>query len=354
MNRKEMKELKSCSKEGLIKLINDPRYVQNKAMQFPAIVGYLARHGMVGGTSKGEFLELVYAARNELLAQAAEQHVHAKDPIAYDDLGGNLSGPMDTRVKEFIRNPIGAMEREMETLHNRKEHAHPDQDPDETAYINQLKVNADILRMQLTVFREDRVRYNDKMDLYDVTSRLGKKMPEGDKDLDASMKRINSGFFGTLFRRPSKEFKEFQESFKMFRDVSRAHSGNTQDLEKKTTAYLKHAIPNFKYSKGMNKEELLAGLSKGQKARAGFCMDVLDSIQEHKEIKPYMENVERAVNGQKIKPIEQQQPEPVNEIQQKTFQNAIEKELEEPEVKEVKVVEAKEEAPQIEQNDLAA
>lgn len=345
MNRKERRALNSCSKKGLIKLINDPKYTQNKAQQFPAIVGYLARHGLPGGATKGELMDLIYTARNELLAQAGSKHADSKQPFAYDDLG-----VQDPRVKEFIRNPIGSIVREMDAFHNRQEDFSGMDDPDEVQYYQNLKTNADMLAIELRSSVASKDKYEHKPDLIDVVSRLSKKMPEKDKDLDASMKRINSGLFGTLFRRPSKEFTAFKESFEMFRDPNKALSGNVADLEEKTTAYLKHVLPEFKYSKGMDKEQFLCNLPKGKRARAEFAINVLDSINEHKEAKPYMDNVENAVNGRPIDKSLDQKLEPVNQQAfQKDLQNDIEPAAPN---KEEAVVEEKQ--PQIQQGELEA
>ena len=352
MNRAEKKELNSCNKKDLIKLINDPKYTQNKANQFPAIVGYLARHGLPGGVTKEELMDLIYTARNELLAQAAQKHADSKEPFAYDDLG-NPSKASDARVKDFIKNPVNAIIREMEAFHNRKEDFSAIEDPDEVQYYKNLKTNADILSIQLKTFTKDKVKYEDKPELVDIVSRLSKKMPENDADLDASLKRINSGFFGTLFRRPSKEFAAFQESFNNFRDANKLISGNVKDLEAKTTAYLTHVIPNFKYSKDMPKEQWLAQLPKGKRARAEFCMNVLDSIEENKKMKPFMDNVEKAVNG---KPIDKSVDQPaVNKevAPQKDFQQELQNQIEEPEIKNEEL-EAAEEQPQIDNPDLKA
>ena len=342
MNRKEKKALTTCNKKGLVKLINDPDYAQNKANQFPAIVGYLARHGLPGGSTKEELMDLIYAARNELIAQEAKKHADSKNPIPYE-----LQGPNANRVKDFIRNPISAIIREMQAFHN-SQVDFSNMEPDEAQYYANLKTNASTLVIELQVMESHKGKYEDKVDMIDVVSRLSKKMPEKDADLGASIKRVNSGLFGTLFRRPSKEFTAFKESFDMFRDADKAHSGNVEDLEAKATAYLKHVIPEFKYSKDMPKEQWLACLPKGKRARADLCMKVLESIDEHKQMKPYMENVEKAAKGQPVV----EQPAPIKEeVVQQKFQDDLQKEIEPVENKNDQP-EVQEAEPQVQQGDL--
>ena len=324
MNRAEKKELRTCTKQGLIDLINDPRYTQNKANQFPAIIGYLARHGLPGGTTKEDFFDLVYTARNELLAQAAKQHAESKNPLDYGKLG-NLQGPAEARVKAFLRDPMEAIAREMNALYSRKENYEAIEDPDEVQYYVDLKTNANILTTIVNVSGPtEKGKYEDRPEMVDILARLSKKTPEQDVTLDASLKRINSGFFGTLFRRQSKEYKAFQNSLNEFRDAKWAHSGNVEDLEKKTTAYLKHVIPEFKYGKDMPREQWLQALPKGKRERAEFAMNVLDSIAENKQMKPYMDNVEKAVNGKKVVPVAEPKPIIENEEKQKQFQQSLE------------------------------
>ena len=350
MTSQEKKELRTCTKQGLIDLIRNPRYTQNKVNQFPAIVGYLARHGLPGGTSKEDFLDLVYTARNELIAQAAEAHANANQPMDYNAIPG-LQGAALNRVKAFLRDPVASIEAELRAFHDRKENFEQMEDPDEVQYYVDLKTNADIHVIELgATGQTDRIKYDHNPEMIDILGRLSKKLPEEDASIDASLKRINSGFFGTLFRRRSKEYAAFERSFKEFRDVKWAHSGNVEDLEKKTTAYLQHVIPNFKYSKDMPREQWLAALPKGKRNRAEFCMNVLDSIDEHKKMKPYMDNVENAINGKPVKNIVEE-PAIQNDIaEQKQFQQSLEQAVEPKEKKEDIVVE--EEEPKVESNDI--
>lgn len=349
MTKNENKALRVCTKKGLIDLINDPRYTQNKAQQFPAIIGYLARHGM-DVSRKDEFLDLVYTARNELLAQEAKAHAAYKGALPYDGLVG-LNGPAQARVKAFLRDPVGAISAEMQNLATRKENYGAMEDPDEVQYYVDLKTSANIIAIELGgVDERQKGRYEDKPAMVDILARLQKKMPENDASLSASLKRINSGFFGTLFRRKSKEYSAFETSFKEFKDAGMAYSGNTEDLEKKTTDYLKHIIPGFKYGKDMPKQEWLDALPKGKRARAEFCLDVLDSIHEHKEMKPFMENVEKAAKGQKVV---EAKPNAIEQelASQEQFQNDIQNKIEiEDPAKEEVVVEEK--APVVESNEI--
>lgn len=322
MTKAEKKALYKCTTKGLVELLNDPKYANDKGRQFQAMVNYLARHEMYSGKTKGELFEMIYAARNELVAQAAKKHMDGNDQLAYDNLGAN-SKNIDNRIKAFLRNPVASLTNEFTALGNAKLEDQAT-DPDEYEYLSRLRVNSTMLATEVSVLGE-RLQsvYADRNDRADVMNRLCKKLPENDLTADAALNRANSGFFGRLFRRPSKEYAAFEESFKTFHNAESAMSGDTEDLEKKATAYLKHLMPNFKYSKDMSKEEVLAGLPKGQKARAEFAINVLDSIAEHREAKPFMENVDNAINGRKVANQKAQPVPPKNNPSQNEFQKEL-------------------------------
>ena len=295
MNKADRKELYKCNKKDLINLINsdDPK---NK---FSKVVSYIARHEMYGGETKDDLYDLIYTARNEFIALDAKAHMDDGFKKGYDKLH-TIDKREQERVKEFIRNPVGAINRELTNL------AKTQNDPNETdkdviIYSNRLRTNSSMLVMQMGVDAGSRSSHFNKYDdRTDIMNRINKKIPN-DASIDNALDRINSGMFGKLFRRPSKEYKAFEESFNMFRDHTKANSGDVQDLQKNTNAYLTHLIPDYDPNKiGEKKQEWLSHLSGGQKKRAEFAMDVIDSVKEHNEAKPFMNNVANAVNGRPI------------------------------------------------------
>ena len=349
MDRETKNNLYKCDPKGLIELMNDPRYVNDKNLQFNAVVGYLARFEMQGGKSKGEFKDLLNLAKNEFLAQAAKKHADSKDPLPYDSLGKN-----DARVKAFVLNPSKAIEQEFVNLSRQKTNLENEQDGDVIEYYRRIKVNAEIQSIQLHIEAKDGFAEHRPYDaaLSDVMNRLTKKIPEGQPTPEDALNKVNSGIFGKLFRRPSKEFKAFKEAFDQFRDAGKVENkGNVANLESKTTAYIKHHIPNFQYAKDMPKEEMLQRLPKDVRGRIGFAFNVLDSIAEHKEMKPYLDNVDNAINGKPVKEVEK--PVVQAEDNQIDFQKEVELKVEEPKV-EVAKEEVKEEPNTIEINNELA
>ena len=342
MDRSVKNALYKCSTKGLIQLLNDPKYANNPARQYQDMINYIARNEMYGGKTKGDLFEMIHVARNELLAQYGEKHKDSKEKLPYDNFG-NVSPRDAQRIKNFLRDPSTAAMNEFAALGNVNLAANGE-DEEEKEYLRRLQVNAQMLSKQVEVMADGQnTHFKGSEARTDILTRLEKKMPEEDENALDSLKKANGNFFTRLFRRPSQEYKAFEQSFKQFRQTESVLSGNVEDLEKKTTAYLKHLMPDFKYAKDMNKEETLAALPKGQRARASFAMNVLDSIHENKEAKPYVDNVENAVNGRPIKEIEKA-PAQADLAKQQQFQNEIAANIEEPKVEEVKTeVKAQEE-----------
>lgn len=300
MKRSERQKLYKCDTKGLIKLINDPKYRNNKEKQFSDIVKYIARHEMYKGNTKADLYDLVYTAKSELIAQEAKEHKESPNKLPYDKVG-KVSENTNARIKEFIRNPANALRNEFRAL--AESNINKDvEDYDLAVFNERLQVNATTLYMELNVDQQrGQVNFGDYPDRTDILSRLSKKIP--DANINKALDRVGSGFFGRLFRRPSKEYTAFENSLKEYGEFGKAHSGNTEDLEKKTTAYLKHVIPDYDPKNiGDKKEEWLNCLPKDKRKRAELALNVIDSVNEHKEMKPYMDNVDKGMNG---KPIDQ-------------------------------------------------
>ena len=296
MNKRELKAAYDCSTAGLIKLMKDSKYHGQKEKLLDDVVEYIARSGMKGTTSKDDVNELIQTARAEFIAVEAQDHYYSHGVSSYKNIK-DVSNAGDTRIKNFIKNPNQALQGEFVNLAKKLNASNPN-DYDQAEYEENVINN--INPLNIVVIRSGEMGKNQFGGLarIDVTSRLTSKI--ADKNIDDAMKRVNGNWFTRMFRNKSNEYKAFEESLKTFREPGKVISGNTEDLEKKSTAYLKKIIPNFKYTKNMNKEEALRGLSGNKKARAELALNALESVNEHKSLKQYMENVENAIEGKKF------------------------------------------------------
>ena len=345
MRRKDKKALYSCNRKDLLRLIHNQKNVEN---YFSQIMEYIARHEMYGGNTKADLNELLYAAKNELIYLEGLKHKNSDTKVSYDKIDGVSKNDSD-RIKNFIRNPVDSFRNELRTIAGKPADEN-EMDDDKLTFDHRLKVNSTMLFQQVKVTEQSgKYAYGDYSERMHIENNLMRRLPEKE-NIDDALKRINSGVFGRLFRRPSKEYKAFENSLKDFRDAGMAHSGNTADLEDKTTKYLKHLIPEFDYKKmGEKKMDWLSNLPKDQRNRAEFAMNVLDSVDEQRKMKPFMDNVENAVNGKKfdasIDKANQVQEEKVNENneikneinndKQKDFQNNILEDVKKEEKEEV-------------------
>lgn len=296
MNKRELKAAYDCSTAGLIRLMKDPKYHGQKEKLLDDVVEYIARSGMKGTTSKDDVNELIQTARAEFIAVEAQDHYYSHGVSSYKNIK-DVSNAGDTRIKNFIKNPNQALQGEFVNLAKKLNASNPN-DYDQAEYEENVINN--INPLNIVVIRSGEMGKNQFGGLarIDVTSRLTSKI--ADKNIDDAMKRVNGNWFTRMFRNKSNEYKAFEESLNTFREPGKVISGNTEDLEKKSTAYLKKIIPNFKYTKNMNKEEALRGLSGNKKARAELALNALESVNEHKSLKQYMENVENAIEGKKF------------------------------------------------------
>ena len=295
MNKSDRKNLYKCNKKDLLRIINS----DDKTNKFSKIVSYIARHEMYEGDTKDDLYDLIYTARSELIAMDAKIHSDDKIKHSYEKLYC-VNNNEQQRVKEFIRNPIGAINRELTNL-SKTQNDPNETDEDVITYTNRLRTNSVMLVTQIGIDAGSNAsRFNKYDDRTDIINRINKKIP-GDASIDKELDRINSGTFGRLFRRPSKEYKAFEDSFNMYRDYKNANSGNVKKKKKNTNAYLSHLIPNYDPdSISENKEAWLNSLPKGQRKRAEFAMNVITSVKEHDEAKPFMNNVNNGVCGRPI------------------------------------------------------
>ena len=297
MNKREIKAAYDCSTAGLIKLMKDPKYHGHKEKLLDDVVEYIAHHGMKGTTANNDVNELIYAARTEFIALEAQDHYYSHGVSSYKDIK-NVSNAGDARIKNFIRNPNRALQGEFVNLAKRLNEDNTE-DYDKAVYEENVINNINLLNIIVSRSGEaGRAHFGNNMACNDVVSRLTGKI--ADKNIDDAMKRVNGNWFTRMFRNKSNEYKAFEESLNTFRQTGMVISGNTIDLEKKSTAYLAKVIPNFKYTKNMNKEEALRGLTGNKKARAELALNALESVNEHKTLKQYMENVENAIEGKKF------------------------------------------------------
>ena len=359
MRKALKKALYKCDKKDFIQKFNrgydDPR----KHHEFPDMMAYLGRYGMEGGKREGDLIEMIYIAKRTILAQSAKAHYEAEiDYFSYDWVG-NLNIVDEQKIHDFIRDPIHAMSSGLRNA-AREYDSKRETDPDKIEYNRRLVANCESLAQYFDAnyeeCKEQLARYERKQDALDVLSRVTAALPANVKSLDAAFQKTKGGFFLRHFGRSSPEYNEFKAAFREYSDVQAINEGSQERVENASIAYLRHVIPDFEYSDELSKEEVLSRLHGTQKVRASFCFDVLKSINEHKNLQPYMTKVNKVINGIPLNESEMGQ----DVILENSFRKELIKDLDElpgsdvmaePEVKEKRVPKNEEEKEQMEEEE---
>ena len=318
MTNAEKKAAKKCSIKDFVDKFSDPKYKTNKRGQFNDVVDYLARYGMNGSKVECSFDELLLTAKNMLLSQAAEQHLDQFNMNPYDHLG-NMSMQEEHELRKFILYPMNTIKDKFKEYDPYRQ-LQNETDPDKIKYYKDLQANAKRIETQIRDY-SDEVKDAKKFDSYvDVVTRIQAKLPTTTKSLDQALDNNRGGVFERVFSTTSKQYSNFKAAFKDFRNPNSVYLGDKNHLEKETKAYLHHVMPSYKTTDDLPTPEQFAQLSGTQKGRAAFCINVLKSIKEAKEVEPLKENVQKALMGD---PEYKQGPIIIEHGEQNSFQSQI-------------------------------
>ena len=303
-DKKKLEKLHKCNLKDFLQTFSDPKYRKNNSRWFGDMVDYIARYNMEGVKNECNFATLVQTARNLALSQFAEYHLDELDNTEYDYMG--QMGVIDRiKMKHFIEDPFGVIKDELmnyqmdKNLHNRYSGITKDNEKEFTAYYKKLEDNAHTIGKQISL---GSIIENDKNvdTTIETLSRVIKRLPEGINTIDEALEGHKGGFLERTFNTSSQEYKNFKTALKDFRNPKSVYLGDLNHLEKETRGYLKHVMPGFKDTDPLPTPEQLAALKGTQKGRAEFCVNVLKSINETKEILPVKDKVERAIGGEHI------------------------------------------------------
>ena len=306
MNEAEKKKLEKLHKFGLkdfLKTFSDPKYKRNNRNLLRDITEYMARYGMQGVKAECNFGTLLQTARNLVLSQFAEQHLDELDNTEYNYMG-QLDFLQQEEMKEFINDPVSKIKKDLTNYRLYGIHGHWDinneNEQEMMAYLNKLEKNANRLGNQIQL--GEVAKSNKQQDsAIEVLSRITRRLPDGVETIEQALEKNKGGVLERTFGTTSIEYKHFKTALKDFRNPNSVYQGNLNHLEKETVSYLKHVIPEFEGGEdNLPTIEQLATLTGTQKKRAEFCVNVLKSVHEAREVIPIKDKVERAINGEHI------------------------------------------------------
>ena len=128
----------------------------------------------------------------------------------------------------------------------------------------------------------------------------------GGDAVNAAFNRNKAGFFDRMFRRTSRQYKDFEKEFKAYREGSRIENGtNTRDanresVERTAKAYLQHKIPGWN-GEGLPTMEQINALSGKSRNRAMFCFNVLGAVKDSEKNEQKLNGLVNAVETQMVK-----------------------------------------------------
>ena len=296
MTNAEKKAAHKCNIKDFIQKFSDPKYKKNNRKQLDEVVDYLARYGMNGSKAECSFDELLITAQNLLLSQAAEQHLDEFNTNPYSNLG-NVNIQEEYELRKFILYPISTIK---ERFHDYDPYRQlkGETDPDKIKYYKDLQANAHRIS---NLMKDENYEVNEaeKANSYiEVMTRIQKRLPETTKSVDQALDNNRGGVFERMFSSTSKQYSNFKAAFKDFRNPNSVYLGDKNHLERETKAYLHHVMPSYKITDDLPTPEQFAALSGTQKGRAAFCINVLRSIKETREIEPLKDNVTKALKGE--------------------------------------------------------
>ena len=125
----------------------------------------------------------------------------------------------------------------------------------------------------------------------------------GADGLNAAFNSNKAGFFDRLFRRTSRQYKDFEKEFKAYKDGARDADGinsrnaNRESVERTAKAYLRYKIPGWN-GEGLPTQEQLNALRGKSKDRAMLCFNVLSATKDSKETEQKLDRLVETVENQ--------------------------------------------------------
>ena len=128
----------------------------------------------------------------------------------------------------------------------------------------------------------------------------------GSDAVDAAFNSNKAGFFDRIFRRTSRQYKDFEKEFKAYREGSRIEDGmnsrdaNRDSVERTAKAYLRYKIPGWD-GNGLPTLEQINGLRGKSKNRALLCFNVLSATKDSAETEQKLRSLETTIENQMAK-----------------------------------------------------
>jgi hypothetical protein len=280
MTKQELREFYHCSIQDFTKRFKAKNY-EDLREALKDSMKYIARFNLDPNSTKCDITELLFVTKNELLKIAARYNIDIKD--------------CDIMVKSFIANPVSAasfyLKKEDDIFDEIEDY--PQSDPN---YISFLRRNAQALADGLRLppyANKYRMLEEKRINALSVEASLVAQLLDSDTPIKSELKRQKANFFEKVLGKTSKEYKAFRKMYKKhFRNPDSPLFGDVHVLKDVAMAYLKHKFPNLEEGKLPTMEQIEALSGKG-KARASFCLKIVNAVNEKEALEDKLRDLEQ-------------------------------------------------------------
>ena len=274
-------EEKMLKTEDIRERLNGAGSPKNPAAKLNEFIGYLASNvsaGENGGVSMEEAIYAAYKSITEsVIANREAQGLDAQnaDLLCNNSVYGQKG---NFTVGFFIRHPRDAVQY---LLVQAKQKALKEEDPAKAASYDAALQAIQGKRHDydtLVAFRSRR-----ENDMLNLNAKY-----IGENGVERAFNANKAGFLDWVFRRTSRQYKNFEKAFTAYRSADRDREGmNSRDVgraevENSAKAYLQHKIPGYN-GQGLPKLEDIERLRGKSKSRAMLCYNVIKSTKESAE-----------------------------------------------------------------------
>ena len=224
----------------------------------------------------------------------------------------------DLAAEMFLSNPA-------EYIKNEANKAIKEIDEDEVNFKwqDELKENCERILPNLDKdFNEKQFMFDEHSTYYGVKARVEAAVG-GKKNLDELFNATKPSRFSRIFSTYSAKWSALEEAYEVFNNPNFNGFGDVEYLEDKTNAYLKHKFPKWNPGEEIP-PEAYSKLNKTELAKVNFSVNILNAIQEQKEVE---KNFKPLVEATKAKDIKYSDiPEDTHEVidlDELSFQNQL-------------------------------
>ena len=284
----------NTSIQDFLKKFRSKNY-QDFKKAFNESMAYLARYyvDVTTQSSNNDLNEIAYVIKNEIAKMIAKKQIESND----NDLNDMHDKENENLIKSLFSEPLETMAYYIKEHKNDIIETIIDIDDKSNLNYNYDSIQKKLLSSKIQFQKFD--LNNSQNQSFDILSSINANLPDAENAIDESINRQKPGFFEKLFRRTSKEYKSFINTFNGYKDKTSPLYGQNDYLKNSALLYLKHKFPNLNENETPTLEQIntLEGVGK---ERAFFCYNVVKAINENEQIQDRANDLVREIKHTKV------------------------------------------------------